>query len=342
MDSPRSPDAARLLDLVCGSWRTQAAHVAARLGIADLLADGPRTFHEVAAATGAHPLAIRRLLRALSTLELCREREDGAFERTPLGSLLETDSPGSLRSWVIHWGGTSWPVWNHLHDSILSGRSARSLLAGSEGFEHLELDPEAAGNFHRAMAELTRLVAAELVRAVDWRGVQRIVDVAGGYGELLATVLKACPGTVGVLFDTPLAIDGARAHLSSAGLSHRCDFVSGDFFESIPANGDVYLLKSVLHDWDDERAGEILVGCRRAIPADGRLLVVERIMPERLGMSSDDQGVACSDLHMLVQLGGRERTEAELGALLSAARFRIARIEPLRSTLHLLEAVPDR
>lgn len=335
-----SPDAAGFIDLVCGSWKTQAAYAAARLGIADLLTRGPRTVHEISASTGADPSAIHRLLRALSAIELCREREDGAFERTPMGSFLESDSPGSLRSWVIHWGGTSWTPWSHLHDSIMTGRSARSLLAGTEGFEHIERDPEAASTFHRAMVELTRLVAADLVHAVDWTGVRRIVDVAGGHGGLLGAVLTACPGTIGVVFDTPLAIDGARVHLRSAGLEHRCDFISGDFFEAVPEDGDVYLLKSVLHDWDDEGAGVVLANCRRAIPPDGRLLVVERIVPEHLAATPADQSLACSDLHMLVQLGGRERTEAELLELLSSAGFRTARIEPLRSTLSLLEAFP--
>jgi SAM-dependent methyltransferase len=323
-----------------GSWKTQAVYVAARLLIADHLADAPKSAAELAAATGADPHSLHRLLRALATIELVREAEDGAFELTAMGALLVDDSPESLRSWVLHWGGASWPVWGHLHHSVMTGESARSLVMGTRGFEHLERDPEAAAIFHRAMTELTRLVARDFVHAVDWSTAKRIVDVGGGYGELLAAALLASPGAVGVLFDTEHAIEGGRAHLRAAGLDHRVEFVAGDFRDWVPRGADTYLLKSVIHDWDDERAAEILASCRRAIPLEGRLLLVERLVPERVGTSPDDQGLACSDLHMLVQLGARERTEPELHDLLARAGFRTARVLPLRSTLALIEARP--
>ncbi|HEY7473312.1 MAG TPA: methyltransferase [Gemmatimonadota bacterium] len=336
----RVPDAARLLGLVSGSWKTQAAFVAARLRIADHLAGAPRTAAELAAATGAHPPSLHRFLRALATIELVRENEDGTFALTSMGALLEDDAPDSLRWWVLHWGGASWAVWGHLHHSVMTGESARSLVTGTRGFEHLARDPEAAEIFHRAMTELTRLVARDFVHAVDWSTTKRIVDVGGGYGELLASALLASPGAVGVLFDTEHAIDRGRAHLRAAGLEHRVEFVAGDFFDWVPRGADTYLLKSVIHDWDDERGAEILASCRRAIPPEGRLLLIERLVPERLGTSPDDQGLACSDLHMLVQLAARERTESELRALLAGADFRTARVSPLRSTLALIEARP--
>jgi ubiquinone/menaquinone biosynthesis C-methylase UbiE len=336
----RVPEAARLFGIVSGSWKSQAAHVAARLRIADLLAHAPMSADQLAAATGAHPPSLHRLLRALATIELVRELEDGSFEITPMGALLRDGTPDSLRSWVLHWGGPSWPVWGNLFHSVMTGESARSLLSGTEGFEHLARDPEAAETFHRAMVELTRLVARDFVRAVDWSRTKKIVDVGGGYGELLATALTACPGSIGVLFDTAQAIERGRSHMRAAGLEHRCEFVAGDFFEWVPRGADTYVLKSVIHDWNDERAAEILASCRRAIAPEGRLLVVERIVPERLGSSPDDQGLACSDLHMLVQLAARERTEPELRSLLSAAGFRTARVSPLRSTLAVIEVVP--
>ena len=332
-------DALRLLGLVSDSWKSQAVHVAARLGIPDLLSEGPRNAQELAAATGAHAPSLRRLLRALATIELIREREDGSFEATPMGSLLRADSPDSLRSWTLHWAA-AWPVWERLHDCVMTGKSARSLLSGTEGFEHLERDPLAAEAFHRAMVELTRLVERDFVQAVDWSATRKIVDVGGGSGELLVAALTACPGAVGVLYDTASAIELGREHVRAAGLEHRCELVAGDFFSWVPRGADTYVLKSVLHDWDDDRAARILAACRRAAGAGSRLLVVERMMPERLGSGPDDQGIACSDLHMLVQLGARERTEAELRELLSAAGFDVARIAPLRSTLAVLEAVP--
>lgn len=337
--SERSSDASRLLGLVSSSWKSQAIHVAARIGIADLLSDGPRSAEALAAATGAHAQSLRRLLRALVTIELVREREDGSFETTSLGALLRADSPDSLRSWVIHWGG-SWPVWEQLHDSVMTGRSVRSLVSGSAGFDHLEGDPAAAQTFHRAMVELSRLVARDFVQAVDWSGTRKIVDVGGGSGEILVAALTACPGAVGVLYDTAAAVELGRGHVRAAGLEHRCELVAGDFFSWVPRGADTYVLKSVIHDWDDDHAATILAACRRAAARDARLLVVERVMPRRLGSGPDDQSVACSDLHMLVQLGGRERTEAELRRLLSEAGFEVTGLTPLRSTLAVFEAVP--
>lgn len=324
-----------------GSWKTQAAYVAARLGIADSLADGPRTAPELALATGAHAPTLQRLLRALATIELVRECEDGSFALTPTGDLLRQGTPDSLRSWVLHWGGCSWPVWGHLLQSVTTGSSARPAGSGTAGFGHLAENSEAADTFHLAMVELTRLVVEDFVQAVDWTGTRKIVDVGGGYGELLVAALTACPGSIGVLFDAADAVERGRGHLRAAGCEHRCQFLAGDFFAWVPRGADTYLLKSVLHDWDDERAGAILASCRRAIPPEGRLLVVERIVPPRLGASTEDQALACMDLHMLVQHGARERTEAELRALLSGTGFRTIGVRPLRSTLAVVEAVPE-
>lgn len=336
-----APDASRLLEIVTGSWKTQAVYVAARLGVADLLAASPRSAGALAEASGAHPDALHRLLRALTTIELVREREDGSFELTPTGELLREGTPDSLRSWVLHWGGTSWPVWGELLHSVTTGESARALVSATAGFDHLAADSEAAATFHRAMVELTRLVVQDFVGAVDWSGTRKIVDVGGGYGELLVAALTASPGSIGILFDAAHAIEPARLHLRAAGFEHRCELLAGDFFAWVPRGADTYLLKSVLHDWDDGRAADILASIRRAIPDDGRLLVVERIVPDRIGSSAEDQALACMDLHMLVQLAARERTEAELRELLSAAGFRTAWAEPLRGTLAVLEAVPE-
>ena len=336
----RTADAARLLDIVSGSWKTQAVYVAARLGIADRLHDSPRSSADLAAETGAHGPTLERLLRALAAIEMVRRRPDGAFELTATGSLLRKDTPDSLHAWVLHWGGTCWPVWGQLLHSVTTGDSARPLVSGTTGFDHLASDPEAAGVFHRAMAQLTRLFVGEFVAAVDWTGTRKILDVGGGSGELLVAALGACPGSVGTLFDEPHAVERGRQNLRAAGLEHRCEFVAGDFFERVPEGADTYLLKSVLHDWSDERAAAILASCRRALGQEARLLVVERIVPEEVGASPDDQGLACMDLHMLVQLGGRERTEAELRALLSGAGFRTLGVKPLRSTLAVIEALP--
>ncbi len=333
-------DAARLLDIVSGSWKTQAVYVAARLGIADLLGAAPRSSAELASEIGADGPSLERLLRSLAAIAIVRLRPDGAFELTSTGSLLQEKAPDSLRAWILHWGGTCWPVWGHLYDSVMTGDSAQALVSGTAGSGHLASDSEAAGVFHQAMGQLTRLFVADFVAAVDWAGTRRIVDVGGGSGELLAAALGACPGAVGILFDGGQAIELGRRNLSAAGLEHRCQFIAGDFFEWVPEGADTYLLKSVLHDWNDERAATILASCRRSLGPAARLLVVERIVPERPGASGDEQALACMDLHMLVRHGGRERTAAEFRSLLSGAGFRTLGVKPLRSTIAIIQAVP--
>jgi orsellinic acid C2-O-methyltransferase len=329
--------ARHLLDLISSSWIAQACHVTARLGIADLLAAGPRTAEDLAAATGADAPALRRLLGALGSVDICRQRDDGAFEMTPMGALLGANVPCSLRAWALQWGGEAWLVWANLLHSVRTGQSARSLITGTVGFGHLERDPQAAEVFNQAMVDLTRLAAVDLARAYDFAG-QRVMDVGGGYGELLAQILKAYPTARGVLFDMPHAIPRARAHLDGRGLEGRCEFVAGDFFASVPTGADVYVLKTVIHDWPDEKAREILRTCVRAMAPGARLLVIERLMPERLVPSAESRALARVDLHMLVALGAQERTEAEMRALLQSAGLAEVRRIGTPTEYQILEA----
>jgi hypothetical protein len=325
--------------LMNGGVLSQAASVAAELGIADALASGPRRVEELAKARGCHAPSLYRLLRALASLDLCTEREDGAFALTALGSLLRSDAPQSLRSWAVFCGKYLWPLWGNLLHSVRTGQSASG---ESDGFAGLKHDEQAALVFNRAMAELTRLVAAEVVRCYRFDGMRRIVDVGGGYGALLAAVLQAQPGAQGVLLDLPHAIEGARAHLSAAGLTGRCELVAGDFFESVPGGADAYLLKAVVHDWDDERARLILRNCRRAIPRHGRLLLIERIVPARFEPCWLHHAIARVDLTMLVGFTGRERTEAEFRDLLGASGFRLAGITATSLEYGVIEALPEK
>ncbi|MBL8792552.1 MAG: methyltransferase domain-containing protein [Planctomycetia bacterium] len=329
----------RLLEIINSSWQTQVVHVAAELRLAELLANGPKTATQLAEAAGAHAPALHRLLRAMSTLDLCREQENGAFELTPLGTLLTGDHPQSLRCWALWWGQHLWPVWGNLLYSVRTGRSARALLTGTTGFAHLERDPEAAAIFNRALVELTRLACKHIVRAYDFSSLGRVVDVGGGYGELLAAILHANSTARGILFDLPHALEGARAHFQQAGLTERCEFLSGNFFEEVPAGATAYLLKSVLHDWDDERCRQILGCCRRALRPEARLLVIEQVLPQRLDSSPSHQALARSDLNMLVAHAAGERTQAEFDQLLHSAGFAIARIAPAGATWSVIEAV---
>jgi SAM-dependent methyltransferase len=339
-DRDRVSSTSRLIALIQSATLSQAAYVAAELRIADLLAGDPKDVNELAQATETNASALRRLLRALASLGLCTENDDGFFALSPMGAHLRTDAPDSLRSWILWSGRYQWPVWGNLLHSVKTGESARNRATGTEGFGHLLQDPQAAAVFNDAMVEMTRLIAHEVVRSYDFSKARRVVDVGGGFGALLGAVLDAYPDIAGVLFDLPHAIEGARTHLTRSGLANRCDIVCGDFFEAIPRGADIYLLKSIIHDWDDERSTCILANCRRAMPRDGKILLIERIMPDRMDGSPVHRATSWSDLAMLVGPGGRERTEREFHALLEASGLRAARIVPTALDYCIVEGVP--
>lgn len=332
----------RLQSTLMDSWRTQALCVAASLGLADLLAAGPRTSADLAGASNTDPEALHRLLRALGTIDFCRERADGSFELTDFGALLQEKSPHSQRAWTIWWGRYLWPVWEHLLYSVQTGASARKMLQGTEGFAHLEQDRDAAAIFNRAASDLSRAIAGNLVRCYDFGGLRRVVDIGGGHGLLLLTILQNNPEARGVLFDLPHAIEGARRHVEEFGLTGRCELVAGDFFCAVPEHGDAYILKNVIHDWDRERSLQILRNCRQAMRVGARLLVIETIIPEQMGTSAADQAIARSDLTMLIAHAAQERSEAEYRGLLAAAGFAVSRVLAVAPGLSLIEAFAGR
>lgn len=328
------------INLIHSGAMSQAVCVAAELGIADLLASGPLHVDELARATASHAPSLRRLLRALTSLALCTENEDGSFALAPTGSLLRADAQESLRFWTVLCGRYQWPAWEELRHSVKTGRSATHFDRGMEGFGRLSSDPEAARIFNGAMAELTRLLAADIVQAYDFAVAQLIVDVGGGHGALLSAILKAHPDAHGILFELPHAMAGARECLENMGLADRCQFLAGDFFEAVPSGGDVYILKNVLHDWGDERASAILHNCRRAVAEQAKLLLIERVLPSRFEASAQHRAMAWMDLTMLVSLGGRERAETEFRDLLASARFQLTKNTPTSSGISVLEAIP--
>lgn len=339
-DGGGTSPAQALLGIVNSSWMSQAVYCAAVLQIPDLLAERARKSDDLAAATGTHAPSMHRLLRALTTIGICKGCDDGSFEITAMGSLLRKDVRGSLRSWTIWWGSHLWPAWGQLLYSIRTGESARKMLIGTDAFEQLGRNEGMAALFNQALVEMTRLICEGVVRAYDFSGLRRIADVGGGYGELLACILRANPTASGILFDLPHAMEGARRHMEEAGLASRCEFIVGDFFESVPGGADAYCLKSITHDWNDDRSLAILENCRRAIAGDARLLLVEEVVPDHLEASAANQAVVQSDLNMLVTLGGKERTEAEFRDLLAAAGFRMARLLPAAGTTCVIEAFP--
>ena len=329
--------AAEVIRLLNSGAMSQAICVAAELRIADALVGRRRNADDLARDTEAHAPSLQRLMRALASLGLCIEHDDGSFSLTPTGATLRADAPDSLRSWSIWCGTYMRSMWGNLLHDVKTGEGTTELFTQSEAFE---LGAAATAIFHQAMAEITRLVARAVMQVYDFAGMHRIMDVGGGHGALLAAILEGYPRIHGVLFDLPHAIEGARPKLESQGLSDRCELVSGDFFDSVPAGANAYLLKTVIHDWDDHRSGIILRNCRRAIPRDGRLLLIERMMPRRFEACALHHAIARADLTMLVAHSGRERTEAEFGELLALSGFRLARTVATGTEFSVLEAVP--
>lgn len=329
-------DAGRLLELIGGSWATQVVRTAADLGLADALAGEPATVADLAVTIGADPAALSRLLRALCALELSEEVEPGHFAMTQTGNLLRAGD-GSLAPWAKWWGGPAWTEWGALPEVVRTGRSARA-SNGDVGFDRLRADPGLAELFDAAMAALTRLDAPAIVDALQLDGSEVVADVGGGRGELLAAVLDRHRQASGMVIDLPSAREGAEACFAERGLTGRAAVVAADIFEHVPGGADVYLLKSVLHDWDDAEAQQILARCRAALGPGGRLCLVERIMFEHIDGSAVARSTARMDLHMLVAQGGRERTEAAWRTLLAASGFEVTDIRPTSATSALIDA----
>jgi precorrin-6B methylase 2 len=337
-----SPSAA-LQGLINGFMASQVVQVAANLGIADLLADGAKTAETLASEVEAHAPSLHRLLRALASLGVLEEIAPARFALTAMGAQLRTAIPGSLRNRALLFcGDRSWRSWGELLHSVRTGESQMQHLYGMGSFEYLAEHPQQAEIFNEAMAEGTRLVSRALVAACDFSRFHTLVDVGGGNGTLIAAILAAAPKLRGIVFDRPSGNAGAPRQLKGAGVAERCEVVAGDFFRAVPPGADAYILKSIIHDWDDERSTAILKNCRKAISAGGKLLLVERVMPVRVEASQSHRQMAMVDIHMLVLAGGRERTEAEYQALFAAAGFELARIVPLPETAgtSLVEAVP--
>jgi O-methyltransferase domain/Dimerisation domain len=328
---------AELMRLINGYQISQALHVAAALGVADHLKDGPQPSDALARACGAHPVSLYRLLRALAAVGVLREAEGWNFSLTSLGRYLTGDAPGSRRDYA-RWIGTpgQWRSWGDLLHSIRSGESATRFTWGVDAWTYRGQYPEERAVFDTAMTALSRAEAGAVIEAYDFGQFGCVVDVGGGEGHLLAAILLTCPAARGVLFDRPEVAAAAERVLASAGLAQRCQVVSGDFFRSVPGGGDAYMMKSVLHDWEDGAAADILRTCRHAIPATATLLVVERVV----GPPNQDPTGKFFDLNMLVQYGALERTREQFGDLLCGGGFDLVEVVPTRSPLSVIVARP--
>jgi len=321
--------------MIIGSWVSRAIYVAAKLQLTDLLADGPRPAEELAAAAGVAPRPLYRLLRALAGVDVFARDADGRFRLNPLAEPLGGRGPDSLRALAVTLGEEKDRCWDDLFETVRTGETAFDRLYGRPVFAYLGEHPEQAEIFDAAMTGFSGRAMRAVLDAYDLSGVATLADVGGGLGTNLAAALGRYPALRGLLFDRPHVVARARPRLEAAGVAGRCAVAGGDFFEAAPRGADAYLLGHILHDWEDAQAGLILDNLRRAMPAGAKLLVVEYVLPEGDGAAF----AKLLDLHMMVAIGGLERTEAEYRRLLAAHGFRLTRVVPTAGDISVIEGV---
>lgn len=330
-------DATALRQLVMGFRTTQLLYVAARLGIADHLHEGPRTAEELAAIVHADADALYRLLRALASLGIFAEHANGTFGLTPMAELLRSDRPDSMQGLALLYGEQwLWQVYGRMHDSVASGRPVFAEVHGEPFYRHLDHHRDAAARFNEAMSAYSRQEAEAILAAYDFSSLSTVVDVGGGHGALLAAILGAYPRLKGIVFDQPAVAAAGRRRLARTPEGERVICIGGSFFEKVPPGGDLYILKSILHNWEDGAALSILRCCRAAMSPTARLLVIERVIPPGNGPSE----AKLFDVSMMVVLGGRERTEAEYRTLFERAGFDLAGVSATGSPVSLIEGIP--
>ena len=341
-ERPAMPPQMLLYQMAIGHYLSRALHVIAKLGVADLLSAGARGVEELAKATETHPPSLRRVMRLLASVGVFEEKEDGGFALTALGECLRADVPGSSRAMVLLFAGIGiQDSWKDLEWCVRTGEPAYRKRGAADAFAEMAKDPAQAANFDAAMADFTKMTAVAVAAAYDFTPLGTIVDVGGGNGALLLGILKAYAHLQGVVADRPDVVERAKKEIAASGLGARCRAVAIDFFREVPGGADAYVLKHVIHDWDDERARTILANCRRVVPPNGRLLLVEGVYPPRIDGSPESRGAAANDVNMLVSTGGRQRSEAEFRSLYSAAGFRLTRIVPTPARASVIEGVPE-
>jgi hypothetical protein len=329
--------------MAMGHFVPRALALAARLGLADLLRDGPRDARDLAAATQTHAPSLARLARLLASVGVFAELPDGTFALTPLGEPLRADAPGSVRALVLLFAGVEiQDAWKDLEYCVRTGEPVfrRTAPGAVSPYALMAPSPELTALFDQAMATFAPWRAAAVAAALDFSAFGKVVDVGGGNGALLIGILEACPGLTGVVFDQPPAAARARARVAAAGLAGRCEVVAGSFFDGVPGGADAYLISNVLVDWDDDRAAAILRNCRAAMPRHGQVLILEEVYPARAAASGACRDVAASDVNMLVCTGGRQRSEAEFRGLLEASGLRLARVVPTAAGVSVVQAEP--
>jgi len=330
-----TPAPAAMMEMIISSWTSQAITVAAQLGVADALNTGPLPIEELAARVGADADALRRLLRALISKGIFRHRRDGRYELNSLAGTLCSDAPISM-TWAAQFYGSreQRERWTLMLDSIRTGTSVVPALRGKESFDYFAGQPELAELFKQTMTSVSELTTTPVVAGYDFSVYSTIVDVGGGEGDLLAAILARAPASCGVLFDLPRVVVSAQNLLRENKIEDRVHIAEGSFFDGVPAGGDAYILKNIIHDWPDEKAVQVLRNVRTAAGRRATLLLVELVIPKH---DRDFPG-KWVDLEMLLNLGARERTATEYRDLLNQAGFEMIRVVPTASPLSVIEA----
>lgn len=330
-----------LYQLSIGHYASRALFLAAKLGLAELLASGPRPYSALAAETSTHGPSLRRVMRFLATLGVFEERDDDTVALAEAAVALRGDVPGSMRAMVLLFAGGTQDAWADLEYCVRTGKPAfTQRYPEGDAFTALANDPVAAAVFDQAMAAFAPMTAAAVAASYEFSRFGTVADVGGGNGALLVGILQANPGVRGLVFDRPDVAERARAHVAQAGLADRCAVAGGSFFDAVPPGADAYLLKHVIHDWDDAKAVAILHNVRAAMPPHGTLLLVEGVYPARVDTSLPSRGAAANDCNMLVATGGRQRSEAEFRELYSASGFRLTRVVPTPANVCVIEGAP--
>ena len=335
---PELPPFAVLLERIMGSMITQAIYVAAKLGIADILSDGPATAGQIAERGAADPDATYRLMRLLASYSIFSEQEDGRFTLTPMADALREDSPVSMRGMALLLGhSVHWEDWGHLIMAVQTGEPVLPKLHGMGGYEFLAANPEFAAVFEGGMGNLSKLETEPIAAAYDFSQFGTIVDVFGGRGDLLAAILTRAHNTRGILADQRTGQLGAAEFLAGAGVADRSAIETTAFFDRPPGGGDAYILKHIVHEWPEPQSLEILRNVRSVMSKDGKLLLIEFVLPE----GPEHHPGKLVDLWLMILMGGRERTAAQYAELLSGAGFRLSRVIETASAAAIVEAVPD-
>jgi len=326
-----------LLNVITSFWSSRAVYIIAKLGVPDLLTGGAKSAEELATATNTHAPALYRILRALESLGILSSPEPRKFGLTPVSELLVTSAPGSMRWFVIsELGEEHYPAWGNLMHSVRTGEIAFDNHFGKDIWSYFKDNPEQGALFNDSMSGMTQVANESIVDVYDFSPFKKIVDVGGGHGALLTSILKSAPAASGILFDSEQVISGARPKIEAAGMADRCEIIAGNFFEAVPAGGDAYVMKWIIHDWNDELSITILKNIRQQIAANGRVIIFDTVVPE----TSEPDFSKFFDLNMLVMTGGKERTAKEFAQLLEASGFKLVRIIPTATPTAIVEGEP--